>query len=362
MFPSALTVKTLGEEALCITRNATKKPFGLLERQISSLDLDIWSSLILPSFPKDPAESFRFLVQFVRDGGLLCSFESDAVLEMLRKASVEKLKEHRSLSHSAGSDVEFIGSLQDKASSFTRLIQTSSLGNEPSSRSHPIHGLSGSVEIQEEHRSMRERTASNLGLVHLTSWSGDELGCKSLEMVSCLRKIVLETSQPLNRHLVDWSPQMEAKCTEFFSPSKIRIFLEAYWSIWSPNSPIIHRPTFNALTTPIPLLSALVVIGACHSPSPSDRLNARFWYDYVEEMVFDDPYFTLPISNHGLQQLKMHCNYKRRTVQAIQAAYTVCIYQNWDGSPAARLRIRRRRFGDVIAVWHLPPHISEKAF
>jgi hypothetical protein len=302
---------------------------------------------MLPSFPKDPAESFCFLVRFVTDGGLLCSFESDAVLEMLRKASVEKLKEHRRLSHTAASDAKFIGLLQDKAWSPSRLIQTSGLDDESSRRLHHMDDLYGSVEIKGS-IDQRESRTSGFGLVHLPSWSGDELGIKSLEMVRNLRKSIAEASQPLSGNLVDWSPQMEVKCAEFFSPSKIRIFLEAYWSIWSPNSPIIHRPTFNPLTTPITLLSALVVIGACHSPSPADRLNARFWYDYVEEMVFRDPYITLTVSNHSTW--KMSSNYKRRTVQAIQAAYTVCIYQNWDGSPSARLRIRRRRFGEVITV------------
>ena len=37
-------------------------------------------------------------------------------------------------------------------------------------------------------------------------------------------------------------------------------------------------------------------------------------------------------------------------IQALQAAYIVCLYQNWEGTDVSKRRVRRYRFGTVIAV------------
>lgn len=41
---------------------------------------------------------------------------------------------------------------------------------------------------------------------------------------------------------------------------------------------------------------------------------------------------------------------QERKVQALQAAYIVCLYQNWEGGDAGKRRIRRFRFGTMVAV------------
>jgi hypothetical protein len=40
-------------------------------------------------------------------------------------------------------------------------------------------------------------------------------------------------------------------------------------------------------------------------------------------------------------------------VEAIQAAYIVCLYQNWEGGDASRRRIRRYRFSNLVSVRNL---------
>ena len=40
----------------------------------------------------------------------------------------------------------------------------------------------------------------------------------------------------------------------------------------------------------------------------------------------------------------------REKVQALQAAYMVCLYQNWEGSDASKRRIRRYRFATLVSV------------
>jgi hypothetical protein len=41
---------------------------------------------------------------------------------------------------------------------------------------------------------------------------------------------------------------------------------------------------------------------------------------------------------------------RRNRVQALQAAYMVCLYQNWEGSDASKRRIRRYRFAALVSV------------
>lgn len=41
---------------------------------------------------------------------------------------------------------------------------------------------------------------------------------------------------------------------------------------------------------------------------------------------------------------------RRAKTQALQAAYMVCLYQNWEGSDMSRRRIRRYRFSTLVSV------------
>jgi hypothetical protein len=76
------------------------------------------------------------------------------------------------------------------------------------------------------------------------------------------------------------------------------------------------------------------------------------WFNCVEEMVFTDDDFcrdvdplagsdiTLPINNLA----------NRRKVQALQAAWIICLIQNWEGTDASKRRVRRHRFSTVVSV------------
>lgn len=59
----------------------------------------------------------------------------------------------------------------------------------------------------------------------------------------------------------EWALSLEQDCFDFFSPPKIRKYLNLYWTIWHPNVNIIHRPTFNSCKVKPELLAAMVVIG-----------------------------------------------------------------------------------------------------
>lgn len=70
----------------------------------------------------------------------------------------------------------------------------------------------------------------------------------------------------------------------------------------------------------------------------ADRSNARTWYNAVEEIVFSDNDFCDEEAAATLSK-----------VQAMQAAYIVCLYQNWEGDERSKRRIRRQRFSALVS-------------
>lgn len=77
------------------------------------------------------------------------------------------------------------------------------------------------------------------------------------------------------------------------------------------------------------------------------------WFNCVEEMVFTDDDFCSdtepgsPADDDANPASALHC---KRKLQALQASYIVCLYQNWEGSDASKRRIRRHRFNTVVSV------------
>jgi hypothetical protein len=77
-----------------------------------------------------------------------------------------------------------------------------------------------------------------------------------------------------------------------------------------------------------------------------DSQDARIWFNCVEEMVFIDEDFNSDSAYLPSGGLTVH----RRKIQALQAAYMVCLYQNWEGTDASKSRIRRYRFATLVSV------------
>lgn len=77
-----------------------------------------------------------------------------------------------------------------------------------------------------------------------------------------------------------------------------------------------------------------------------DNEDARTWFNCVEEMVFIDDDFNSDLTYQSPGDMAM----QRRKIQAIQAAYIVCLYQNWEGTDASKSRIRRYRFATLVSV------------
>ncbi len=76
------------------------------------------------------------------------------------------------------------------------------------------------------------------------------------------------------------------------------------------------------------------------------------WFNCVEEAVFADEDFCKDIDPPPVTDVSAPVNTpaNQRRLQALQAAYLVCLYQNWEGTDPSKRRIRRHRFSTVVSV------------
>lgn len=171
----------------------------------------------------------------------------------------------------------------------------------------------------------------------------DALSGKSADIVAILRTTPRRHSE---QGVTPRSTCLDHDCARFFSPFNLGRFLALFWSSWYPNCPIVHRPTFLVSSVSAELIAAMVVVGACLSPDDGDRAAARVWFDGVERMVFGRREFSEDLVVAADEDTEL-C-YDR--LEALQAAYFVCLYQSWEGSKFSRQRARRQRYTQVIAV------------
>ncbi|KAF4781083.1 hypothetical protein HER10_EVM0003162 [Colletotrichum scovillei] len=130
---------------------------------------------------------------------------------------------------------------------------------------------------------------------------------------------------------ISWSGSIEFSCHNFFSPQRLQDNLELFWSCWYPNCPIIHKPSFSTFNASPLLIAAMAVLGACLSPSPSVRANANIWFNSVEELAFlDEALLDESITVDDSVSCDDDAVYRR--LEAIQAAYLVCLIQYWEGT------------------------------
>ncbi|GIZ43400.1 hypothetical protein CKM354_000662800 [Cercospora kikuchii] len=146
-----------------------------------------------------------------------------------------------------------------------------------------------------------------------------------------------------------WPEILKITCYEFFAPSQLQAHLAAYWALWHPNCPIIHKPTFAIFESPSMLLAVMALLGACLSPVAGHRESALLWLDPVEEWVFSAPELTddpLQTENSVQNSAKL-----QERLDALRAAYCVILLQTWEGTEAAKRRARRSRYTDIIGVF-----------
>ncbi|KAF4337266.1 hypothetical protein FBEOM_8855 [Fusarium beomiforme] len=174
---------------------------------------------------------------------------------------------------------------------------------------------------------------------------------KTSEIVSLIRRTTTRTQQRLDCNM-SWSPVMEKACLDFFSPGNLCRYLRLFWSGWYPNSPIIHKPSFNLEAEPAGLVASLAVLGACLSPEPDDCVRAMAWLTPVEDAVFNDKVL-FDSSIIASSDLAGDEPVMWNKLKALHAAYFICIAQNWEGSKEGRQRVRMDRYSHIVSVCNI---------
>lgn len=180
----------------------------------------------------------------------------------------------------------------------------------------------------------------------LNQWPLHPLSFKAQDIVNKIKTAVLHRPRRSSIE-IEWSPLIEMMCFDFFAPQNLSRLLEDFWVSWYPHGPILHKPTFDYTAASPFLIACMVLIGASFSMNPTDTQNAKIWADAIEESLFDDEF--LLYEGGDLQDLQ-ESDRDLRKLESLQAAFLLCLFQNWDGSEQAMERLRRRRYSAVVAV------------
>ncbi|KAL5356484.1 hypothetical protein BJX96DRAFT_115931 [Aspergillus floccosus] len=178
----------------------------------------------------------------------------------------------------------------------------------------------------------------------------DPLELKAQDIIARLETLIVG-KRDKNVITIDWNPSTQELCHSFFTPCNIRRYLGYFWSLWYPNCPIVHRPSFNPQTAPAALVAVMVIIGACLSPHEEDAQAAEYWLDSVEELVFTDNHCEEPVQGNTMTtRFDEQCARKKRRIECIQMTYLTCSLQKREGSLEAQARIRRYRHATMVTL------------
>ncbi|SZF05284.1 unnamed protein product [Blumeria hordei] len=149
------------------------------------------------------------------------------------------------------------------------------------------------------------------------------------------------------------SPQEQADINQhlqlIYTPSKITRFVHEAFALRHPNSPILHTPSFDIETAPLPLLTVVTIMGAIYSKNETEANAARMLLDLVEHCIFSLDNLT---EEHEIRQTMRigHFDESPFAFQTLQAAYLIMSLQFWAGTIVARKRTIESRFGVVVKV------------
>lgn len=180
------------------------------------------------------------------------------------------------------------------------------------------------------------------------SWHPLALKCQ--EIVVGIRETIQQNPPDGEFYSMGWTMGEEQQCSEFFSPFRLERYLIAFWSMWYPNWPAFHRPTFVASEKPARLIASMALIGASLTSDEVENDQARYWGAAVEEWVFSAPEFCEE-PDEPLASDAHFAKYKVETrLHALRAAYAMILYMNWEGTMEQKQRVRRYRFAHIISV------------
>ncbi|KAJ5958647.1 uncharacterized protein N7479_005797 [Penicillium vulpinum] len=302
-----------------------------LDLSIPSLNA-IWAGICPEN--ENLVVKFDFLTSFTSANGFANSFRCGSLFQRQQIAAVEGIDWEITRKET----YDFFGASQASGTSMAAIDTESSSNME--------NVLQNTWRWDQLSNLENSRLPSGPGIPSLYDWAHHPLALKTQEIIDRVKDSV--QNKPRNSFIaLEWSNLVQNMCLIFFSPPNICKFLRIFWSSWYPNCPIIHRPTFDPLSAPPSLLSSMVIIGACLSPDKSDNQIARAWFNPIEEIVFSEQWLEEDFTTSTWAR---NLDGESNRLQSLQAAYFVCLFQNWEGSDVNKRRVRLHRYSTLIAI------------
>lgn len=290
---------------------------------------------------QDIHDSLSFFVRVTSTSGFAATFDPDLSLPSNKRSAAFPRRENENLQSTGGPINQFPNFVLDMPEDITCRDWMKTMI--PDSPGFGTQHLSAQLTIEPTlSRTATKKPWSSGKTERATVY--DPLSEVAKEIVARLTSSIV-TKAPNSPIRLEPSMVLAKRAGDFFSPSNLRRFIELYWSTWYTHWPVIHRPTFVLSSIPYTLIAAMVLIGASYSADLEDRCCAKLFCDAVEEMIFGDEYFGDSSSYSVLNAVCIN-----RRLRALQAAHAICLCQFWEGDGRARRRVRKHRYGQVVAV------------
>jgi hypothetical protein len=134
-----------------------------------------------------------------------------------------------------------------------------------------------------------------------------------------------------------------------FTVENLAYFLCVYFRRVHVCHPIVHRPTFDCETAPLPLMAALFSFGSLYSAPVDHAISARTFLDIIEEFIFSQPTFWQRLKEWDSNNPDL----RAEDIGILQAALSIVVAQNGINNKTTRRRIRVDRHPRLNAALRL---------
>lgn len=136
--------------------------------------------------------------------------------------------------------------------------------------------------------------------------------------------------------------------------AEVASLIDLFFQHYHRHCPIVHKPSFNPTTKPLPLVLALIALGSLYAPDKARVERMRQLLDVIELYIFNVPglreEFTYSFDLSKAQdEDTLYAQF-----ETMQGAYLLVVAQYFSGNLAAKRRARRQRFTRVLDVG-IPP-------
>ncbi|OQE41749.1 hypothetical protein PENCOP_c004G04807 [Penicillium coprophilum] len=174
---------------------------------------------------------------------------------------------------------------------------------------------------------------------------------------------ILEPERPFTMALIQsilaqaWQVPLDSEAQKAVSANlnfllttaRIRKYIMLYFKYWQPSCAML-AVSFDPETVPLPLLAAVVFMGAMYSSDQREVYAAKRVLDFAELFVFANDVFsteneiTAMFSSGRCDEANSDWNW----FQNFQAGVIITIVQYWAGNRLSRYRAMENRFSEVV--------------